>query len=185
MASCFAPVLKDGIMGTYVVLFRGVNVGGKNPLPMKSLTTALEKNGYLNVKTYIQSGNVVLDGKQLSPDNISEIVSDNFGFRPEVILLDKSNFLLSVKHNPFHPEEGKTAHFYFCSSKPKVSMDKIDKLLDDTEEYKLVNNVFYLYAPNGIGRSKLVANLESCLGVAVTGRNLNTVKKLEEMVNRV
>ncbi|MDH5444817.1 MAG: DUF1697 domain-containing protein [Gammaproteobacteria bacterium] len=169
-------------MDTYVVLFKGINVGGKNLLSMKNLTAALEKNGYLNVKTYIQSGNVVLRSKQLFPGDISEIVSNNFGFKPEVLVLKKSDFLSSIKHNPFHPNEGKSAHFYFCSKKPKVNTDKLDKYIDDTEEYKLINKVFYLHAPKGIGRSRLVANIESCLGVSVTGRNLNTIRKLEEMV---
>lgn len=169
-------------METYVVLFRGVNVGGKNLLPMKELISALEKNGYQDVKTYIQSGNVVLKGKQFSSGDIAKLVSDKFGFNPEVLVLKKSEFLSSIKHNPFHPKEGKSAHFYFCSKKPKVNSENLEKYLAETEEYKLVDRVFYLHAPNGIGRSKLVANIELCLGVPVTGRNLNTIKKLEEMV---
>lgn len=150
---------------------------------MKELITALEESGYQNVKTYIQSGNVVLKSRQLTPGNIAGIVANNFGFTPEVFVLGKSEFLSSIKHNPFHPSEGKTAHFYFCSTKPEVDTDKLDKYLDDTEEYRLINKVFYLHAPRGIGRSRLVANIDSCLGMPVTGRNLNTIKKLEEMVN--
>lgn len=169
-------------METYVVLFRGVNVGGKNILPMKELISALEENGYQNVKTYIQSGNVVLKGKQLSSCDIAKIVSDKYGFNPEVLILKKSEFLSSIRHNPFHPKEGKYAHFYFCSKNPKVNSEKLGKYLSETEEYKLIDRVFYLHAPNGIGRSRLVANIELCLGVPVTGRNLNTIKKLEEMV---
>jgi uncharacterized protein (DUF1697 family) len=170
-------------METYVVLFRGVNVGGKNLLPMKALISALEENGYQNVKTYIQSGNVVLKGKPFSSGDISKLVSAKFGFNPEVLVLKKSEFLSSIKHNPFHPKEGKSAHFYFCSKKPKINPEKLGKYLAETEEYKLIDRVFYLHAPNGIGRSKLVANMELCLGVPVTGRNLNTIKKLEEMLN--
>jgi len=169
-------------METYVVLFRGVNVGGKNLLPMKELISALEENGYQNVKTYIQSGNVVLKGKQFSSGDIAKLVSDKFRFNPEVLILKKSEFLSSIRHNPFHPKEGKSAHFYFCSNKPKVNLENLEKYQAETEEYKLIDRVFYLHAPNGIGRSKLVANIELCLGVPVTGRNLNTIKKLEEMV---
>ena len=172
-------------MDTYIVLFRGINVGGKNLLPMKELITTLEEHGYQNVRTYIQSGNVVLKSKPFAPGDLAEIVFRKFAISPEVLVLDKSEFLSAVKLNPFHPKEGKSAHFYFCSTKPKVNSAKLDKYLDASEEYKLVNNVFYLHAPNGIGRSRLVANLESCLGVPVTGRNLNTIKKLEEMVRNI
>ena len=71
---------------------------------------------------------------------------------------------------------------YFCDTKPKLNADKLAKYRDDTDAYKLVNKIFYLHAPKGIGRSKLVANIESCLGVSCTGRNLNTINKLKEMV---
>jgi uncharacterized protein (DUF1697 family) len=54
-----------------------------------------------------------------------------------------------------------------------------------TEKLKLHNNVFYLYAPNGIGRSKLATKVEQKLGVAVTARNRNTISKLFEMIKQV
>lgn len=59
----------------------------------------------------------------------------------------------------------------------------MDKFQADTEEVCLIDNVFYLYAPNGIGRSKLVANMDACLGVPGTGRNLNTINKLSTMID--
>lgn len=157
-------------------------MGGKNSLPMKELATALEENGYQNVKTYIQSGNVVLQGKAVSPADIAKLVTAEFGFDPDIIILEKSAFLLSIQHNPFQLNEGKSAHFYFCSKKPKLNPEKLEKYLADSEEYKLIDKVFYLHAPNGIGHSKLVANLESCLGVRVTGRNFNTIRKLAQML---
>jgi len=169
-------------MKTYIVLFRGINVGGKNILPMKELSTFLEENGFQNVKTYIQSGNVVLQAKRVLRAELATLISGKFGFKPEVFVLDKSEFDSSIKNNPFHPAEGKFAHFYFCSKAPKLDAGKTEKYLADSEEYKIKNKVFYLFAPKGIGRSKLVANIESCLGVPATGRNLNTVNKLKEMI---
>ena len=121
-------------METYVVLFRGVNVGGKNLLHMKELVAALEEYGYQNVKTYIQSGNVVLKGKQCSSSGIAKLVFDEFGFDTEVLILKKSEFLSSIMHNPFHPKDGKCAHFYFCSKKPRVSSGSLEKYLAENEE---------------------------------------------------
>ena len=172
-------------MQTYIILFRGINVGGKNLLPMKELVALLEKNGFKNIKYYIQSGNIVLQGQRVSPAEIGTLVASKFGFKPEVLVLKKSEFNSSITHNPYHPAEGKLVHFYFCSKTPKLNTQKLEKYLAESEEYKLANKVFYLYAPKGIGRSKLATNLESCLGVPVTGRNLNTIKKLQEMVENM
>jgi len=172
-------------MKTYIVLFRGVNVGGNNLLSMEELSAFLEECGFQNVKTYIQSGNVVLEAKSISSNKLGTLIAGKFGFKPEVLVLDKSEFDSSIKHNPFHTTEGKFVHFYFCSKDPKLNSEKTENYLANSEEYKLKNKVFYLFAPKGIGRSKLVANIDSCLGVSATGRNLNTIKRLKEMVEMV
>ena len=169
-------------MKTYIVLLRGVNVGGRNILPMKELVDILIDNNYQNVKTYIQSGNVVL-GSSTKPDsNISSIIKNKFGFKPEVIVMSESELILSIKNNPYRSKEGNKVHFFFCRNNPKVDGLKLEKLKSESEEYCIEGNVLYLYAPNGVGRSKLVANIESGLGVLVTARNLNTVNKLQSMV---
>ena len=88
--------------------------------------------------------------------------------------------------NPYKNEiEGKLVHLYFCKSNPELNIDKIKHLSSDSERYTLIGNVFYLYAPDGIGRSKLVANIEAYLGVAATARNLNTVNKVCIFFNRI
>ena len=170
-------------MKTYIVLFRGINVGGKNILPMKELTAVLVENDYLNIKTYIQSGNVVLRSNKKPDSNIKSLIQSNFGIKSEVFALDKSDFISAVKNNPYKSNEGKTTHFYFCKSSPEVDYEKLKKLKSDSEEYFIKGKIFYLYAPNGIGRSKLVAKIEFCLGVPVTGRNLNTINKLQSMLS--
>lgn len=169
-------------MKTYIVLFRGINVGGHNILPMKALTVVLAENNYQDVKTYIQSGNVVLKSHEKPDADISSIVLNKFGFKPEVLALEESEFISAVNNNPYRSKEGKTIHFYFCKSTPKLNVEKLKKFRSESEEYHIKDKVFYLYAPNGIGRSKLVANIESCLGVRATGRNLNTINKLKSMI---
>lgn len=169
-------------MKTYIVLLRGINVGGKKRLPMKELRHLLEKNGFGSVKTYIQSGSMVLQRKNRPAGEIESLIMDEFGFKPDVIALEESEFETAIKNNPYNPVEGNFSHFYFCSKSPKLNTEKLKKMTADSEEYQLKNKVFYLYAPDGIGRSTLVANIESCLGVSTTGRNLNTIRKLEQMV---
>jgi len=149
---------------------------------MRELKVLLENNGLKNVKTYIQSGNIILQSKNYPEPNIEKLIETEFGFSPKILVLTKNEFFLSVKNNPYKKYEGKFVHFYYCKDTPKIDQIKLGKLISETENYKLANNIFYLHAPDGIGRSKLVANIESVLNISTTGRNLNTVNKLIEML---
>jgi len=172
-------------MKTYIVLLRGVNVGGKNLLKMKELKKSLEDSNFKNVKTYIQSGNIVLSSNRNPIDEVAELIQMEFGFTPKIMVLSESEFNASVNHNPYMEYMGKFVHFYFCKAPPKIDSIKLEKYRSKTERYTLVDNVFYIHAPEGAARSKLVANIELCLGVSATGRNLNTVNKLAEMIKTI
>lgn len=173
-------------MQTLIALFRGINVGGNNILPMKSLSNLLEANGYQNVTTYIQSGNVIFNADSANITSIAELVNKEFGFRPKVMLLDldeAQKALVSCPYLTIDGEEpdGKTLHFYFCEPAPELTSEitgKLNKLCADTEQFALIKSIFYLYAPKGIGRSALASKVEACLGVDTTARNLNTVRKV-------
>jgi uncharacterized protein (DUF1697 family) len=168
-------------MNTYIVLLRGINVGGNNILPMKQLVVLLEKNKFQNVRTYIQSGNIVLES-EMPPENIGSLIETQFGFKPDILILDKQEFLKAVNNNPFQTTIGNHLHFNFCKQKPDADIVKIEESKTTTEEYSIIDKVVYFYAPDGIGRSKLAAKMEKFLGVSVTARNLNTVNKLVEMI---
>lgn len=175
-------------MNLYIALFRGINVGGKNILPMKSLVEILETMGYESVKTYIQSGNVVFKSpkkqKQKIAAEISLSVLDSYGFQPSVMLLDPTELRKAIKNNPFVTMDGKSLHFYFLESAAKQpALERLNSVKSTSEKFELKNRVFYLYAPDGIGRSKLAANIERTLGVSVTARNWNTVNKLNSMIS--
>lgn len=175
-------------MNTYIVFFRGINVGGKNILPMKDLKSTLEEIGFEGIKTYIQSGNVVLQTDEEDTKNISHKISlavqKNYAFLPNVLVLKVKDLEESVKNNPFNTEQGKALHFYFLESTPKQpKMEVLNGIKTDTEEFVLKNEVFYLFAPDGIGRSKLAAKIEQYIGVTATARNWNTVNKILSMVN--
>jgi len=152
---------------------------------MKELKLLLEDEGYEGVRTYIQSGNVVLNAKLNPLADIASKVEMKFGFLPEILAIEKTEFDHAFSANPYSLLEGKTVHFYFCINKPKLNAQKLESYAGKGETYQLKGNVFYLHAPNGIGRSKLVPNIESCLATPATGRNLNTVLRLKEMVENV
>lgn len=169
-------------MKTYIILLRGINVGGNNLLPMKELQILLENTGFENVRTYIQSGNIILDSSKSPETDISSLISSQFGFEPIVLTLSKKEFESAVLDNPYQAYEGKFVHFYFCKERPNINAEKLETVVSETENYKLIGNVLYIHAPDGIARSKLIVNIEKCLGVAATGRNLNTVNRLSEML---
>jgi uncharacterized protein (DUF1697 family) len=164
------------------VLLRGINVGGNNKLPMKELVTLLKQDGFESVSTYLQTGNLVLKCDNNPTEKIQSIISENFGFSPEIMTSEESAFYISVCNNPYNEFEGKFVHFYFCKNEIALVHDMLDKFIAESEEWIVVDNVFYLHAPEGIGRSKLVAKIESCLGQSATGRNLNTINKIYTML---
>jgi uncharacterized protein (DUF1697 family) len=169
-------------MNTYIAFLRGVNVGGHSSLPMKDLRTALERRGMQNVKTYIQSGNVVFqkgsgDSRKLSHE-IELVINEGFQLFPKVLVLSIEELRSGIASNPFSEGEcdPTSLHFFFLKSRPiDPDMGKLDSLRSAGEKFELIGTVFYLHAPDGVGRSKLAANVEKVLGVAVTARNWRSV----------
>jgi uncharacterized protein (DUF1697 family) len=175
-------------MNTYIALFRGINITGRNILSMKDLVKILEGIGCEKVKTYIQSGNVVFQSKKGKPGpmarEISSRILESHGFEPKVLLLKVSELRSAIENNPFDTANGKILHFFFLDSVPdKPDLEKLMAVKAESEEFKLHGKVFYFYAPDGFGRSKLAAKVEQALGVPATARNWNTVSKLVAMVD--
>ncbi len=175
-------------MKTYIALFRGINVGGKNVLPMQELIAILDGLGAKNVNTYIQSGNAVF---QIEEHDISQFshkitveIKQHKGFEPCVLLLGLEGLEKAIEENPFPEAEAnpKTLHLGFLASAPdNPDMKKIAALKTASERFYLSDRVFYLHAPEGVGRSKLAAGVEKLLGVPMTDRNWRTVCKIWEM----
>jgi len=171
----------------YIGLFRGINVGGKNILPMRELVSILKEIGYENIRTYIQSGNVVFSSKKIigpkAADEISREIERKIGFSPKVVILSPKQLQSSINNNPFPTIDGKALHFFFLESLPESpDIERLKLLKAKSEKFALEGRVFYLHAPEGVGRSKLAAAVEKSIGVPLTARNWNTVSKLLKMV---
>ena len=176
----------------WIGLFRGINVGGNNKLPMKELVKIMEADGFADVKTYINSGNVVfgydIGDTQLDEGDIGRIiemlVDRHFGFRSKVFVMTADHLKTLLDVNPFRDREHKGAaqHLFFIQGPIfKADTARMDELKAANEDYKLTDRCFYFYAPDGIGRSKLIEKLSQCLKADMTARNLNTVETLLEM----
>lgn len=176
-------------MKTWIAFLRGINVGGNNILPMKDLRQLLEREGLENTRTYIQSGNCVFQTKLAERSEIEQLIStsidDDFGFRPDVLVLGHSELLQAIASNPY-PEgadDPKSVHLFFLAGSANSSdLHILEELKSPTERYELTERVLYLHAPEGIGRSKFAAKVERRLGVAMTARNLRTAIKVSELV---
>lgn len=171
----------------FIALFRGINVGGNNKLPMKELAARMTEAGLTDVKTYIASGNVVFraKAKQASlPKTIASLVEEHFGFRPAVLVLSPPQLDAVIEANPFKegPERGKCQHVFFLES-PATAIDRplLDSLRSGREAYALTDEALYLFAPDGIGQSKLAEKIERAVKATKTARNLNTVEQLQKM----
>ncbi len=156
---------------------------------MKDLVGILEGIGCEKIKTYIQSGNAVFQFKGNKTDTIAEEISskilESHGFKPKVLLVKDKELEDALNNNPFKTMEGKSLHFFFLASPPaKPNLDELANVKSISEEFLLDNNIFYLYAPDGIGRSKVAARVEHALRVPVTARNWNTVSKLIAMFKK-
>jgi uncharacterized protein (DUF1697 family) len=179
-------------MKIFIALFRGINVGGKSRLPMKDLVEILEGLGCRKVKTYIQSGNAVFQSKNQDATRLAAKIGGEIkkrhGFQPGVFLLELKDFELAIKKNPF-PEAvdaPATLHLGFLASKPvKPNLTALENLKKESERFYLREKVFYLHAPEGIGRSKLAASAERLLGVGMTDRNWRTVGKIRSMAQEL
>ncbi len=174
-------------MKTCIALLRGINVGGKNRLPMKDLVAILEGLGLRNVRTYIQSGNVVFEGGE-APGALSQRIGERIheaqGFEPAVMILTCAELEAAIGENPFPDavDDPKTLHVGFLdAAPPDPDLARLEALRADSERFRLIDQRFYLHAPDGIGRSKLSAGAEKALGVPMTGRNWRTVMKLMEL----
>jgi uncharacterized protein (DUF1697 family) len=175
---------------TFIALFRGINVGGSGVLRMRDLVETLESIDLKDVKTYIQSGNVAFRCSEEDTTRVSvgigAAIRERFGFEPQVLVLKPEEIRRALEANPF-PEgesEPKTLHLSFLASVPdRPDLKALGDLKKDSERFALKDRVFYLHAPEGVGRSKLAANIERLLGVPVTSRNWRTVTKVMELVS--
>jgi uncharacterized protein (DUF1697 family) len=159
---------------------------------MRELVQLLEELGLENVKTYIQSGNVVFQSKRtdrakLSVE-ISAAIGESYGFTPQIFILDIEALQTAMAANPF-PEgeaEPKSLHLFFLSAVPAdPDLGALETVKVDSERFELIDNVFYLHAPDGIGRSRLAERVGRGWDVSITARNWRTVTKIMEMATAV
>ena len=177
-------------MNTYVCFLRGINVSGKNIIRMKEFRELLEKEGFANVNTYIQSGNIILSSeltKKQVEENIKHIIEKAYGYIVPVQVYKRENIKDIIANNPFIKNEvfdAKSIYFVMCN-KP-LSDELIKVILENKhatpKHIKWYKNTIYLYTDKGYSNNKIDNNLiEKKLNVEATARNLRTMLKMAEI----
>jgi uncharacterized protein (DUF1697 family) len=172
-----------------VALLRGINVGGKNLLPMKDLACMFEAAGCTRVRTYIQSGNVLFTASRAKtvnlPGLIHDAIADRFGYQVPVLLRTLEELDATIGNNPYleagAPESW--LHVMFLADHPETArVATLDPLRSPLDAYTVRGREIYLQCPNGVGNTRLTNSyFDSRLATVSTGRNWRTVCKLLEL----
>jgi uncharacterized protein (DUF1697 family) len=177
-------------MKVVVSLLRGVNLGGHHKIKMIELCSLYESLGHLDVRSHIQSGNVVFRTKEADPAAVAKklesAIEKKYGFHADVVVRTPEELRDVVRRNPFgkrrNIEPGKLLVTFLPEEPPEEVRREIRALRPDPEELHLDGREIYTYFPDGAGRSKLFSALTGkLLRKQGTGRNWNTVLKLLEI----
>lgn len=177
-------------MARHVVLLRGINLGPRNRIAMGELREALEKAGFEDVRTHLQSGNVVLTSST-KPESVArkaeQVIKKRFGLEIPVVVRSRADLARVVKRNPLGDvaTEPKRYQVSFLSAKPPSKLvPELEAVAAPGERVVAVGREIYAWHPKGVARSKLWAKLAGKdLGVNATARNWTTVEALLELAD--
>jgi len=178
------------VSSTYLALLRGINVGGKNKLPMKDLVQLFVEAGCSDVQSYIQSGNVVFSADSGLVDEITvrvtTAVAERFGYEMPILLRTTAQVHDVVSKNPFLDAGAAedALHVLFLAGLPEPHrIEALDQDRSRPDAFLVRGREVYLWLPNGVARTKLTnAYFDSKLATTSTGRNWRTVIKLYELL---
>lgn len=177
-------------MKQLLVLLRAVNVGGAAKLSMDELRSALIAAGFENVKTYVQSGNIILGSRLEAEDvrlHVDSMLNKLFNISGErSIVRDCVTLNRTIKSNPFREaalQRPNLLHVHFLSAQPLPHAETNLTSYKGAERLRLDGQQLYIDYVNGAGQSALTGRfLESALGCPGSSRNWNTVLKLAELM---
>jgi uncharacterized protein (DUF1697 family) len=165
-------------MARQIALLRGINVGGNKRVEMARLRALLEDLGYRDVRTYVNSGNVVFTGPRRSEQHLEAAIAKAFGFEVPVVLRSRDELADVVQANPLRDIATDPAKHLviFCGAEASTDLDAAD-FAPDT--FRIIGREVYLWAQDGISKSELAKVLATKpLGDKSTARNWRTVEKL-------
>lgn len=177
-------------MPVFISLLRGINVGGHRKIPMADLKNLHEGLGHAEVRTYLQSGNVVFRSAGKAGDHAAAIqaaIARRFGHTVEALVFPSGDYAKLLQSNPFLGRKGIDAsflHVTFLSRPAKAAIADRAHPVSGDEKAVFSGGHFFLYCPHGYGRAKLTnAYFERAFSTAATTRNWRTALALQELAN--
>jgi uncharacterized protein (DUF1697 family) len=177
-------------MTTQIVLLRGINIGPNNRIAMPSLRETLAQAGFENVRTYVASGNVLVDSK-LKPATVAtrvhDLIAETFGLNIPVVVRSRDELAAVVEANPFRDVDCLEKLYQVSFLDREADAAKLEgfrALATGDEQVEAIGREWYAVFPDGIARSKLAAKMAAKnTGVIATARNWKTVTTLLKMAN--
>jgi uncharacterized protein (DUF1697 family) len=172
-------------MARLVALLRGINLGSKRRVPMADLRELISELGYEDVRTVLQSGNVVFTGaKAKARETLETGLEERYGFKVDVVLRTMAELRAVVDDEPFGDEVDNLTRYFvvFLPSAPNANAVETLKKTDFApDEFKAGGRELYAWCPEGMQNSALMRALgKPGLAETATVRNMSTVKKLLE-----
>ncbi|HVS01796.1 MAG TPA: DUF1697 domain-containing protein [Thermoanaerobaculia bacterium] len=176
---------------TYVALLRGINLGGRNRLPMRELAALFADCDCGAVRTYIQSGNVVFEASpkraERVPACVAAAIEERFGFSSPVVLRSAEELRGVAGANPFLAEgaDPGALHVAFLADAPSAArIGTLDDHRSPPDRFVVRGREIYLHLPQGMARTRLSNQyFDSRLATTSTIRNWRTVLKLVDMTS--
>jgi uncharacterized protein (DUF1697 family) len=171
-------------------MLRGINVGGHKRIKMDKLRQSFEALGFEQVKTFIQSGNVVFTAGKLATSTLSKKIEkkifDDFGFPASVVTRTHAELSQVIEHNPFLNNSAinrEMLHVTFMSEAPAAAaLKKLAEVTTAPDQSRCCGREIYLYLPNGVSKSFWMKTpIDRLLSVVTTTRNWRTVNSLHQM----
>lgn len=169
-----------------MALLRGINVGGKNSLPMRDLAALFGKAGATNVRTYIQSGNVVYDARPgvaaTVGRKVAGLIASTTGLAVPVVTRTAAEWRAVARNHPWlgTVKDPAALHVVFLADRPaQAQVAKLDPARSAPDAFAVRGREIYLALPNVAGRTKLTnAYFDATLRTVSTMRNWRTVQAL-------
>ena len=177
-------------MPVYIAMLRGINIGPHKRIKMDDLRKSFEGLGFEQVRTYIQSGNVIFHARKGSSTalckKIDAAITNDFGFSAPVILRTSTELGRALEANPLLKQRGidlEKLHVTFLSNLPAApALKKLAEFTLAPDQSQCVGKEIFLHLPNGFSGSSLwKVPWEKALGVVTTTRNWRTVNAILQM----
>ncbi|MEJ2108108.1 MAG: DUF1697 domain-containing protein [Acidiferrobacteraceae bacterium] len=180
------------LLTSYIAMLRGINVGGQKRIRMDDLRALMQGLGYGRVRTYIQSGNLLFEGRKGTARShegrIEQAIADQYGYQVACLIRTAPEMKEIASANPFLQRSGYDPakfHVTFLDGLPKPNLAKeLAEVVSGKDEIRVRGGEVYLFCPNGYGKTRYSNTfIERKLGLSATTRNWRTVRQLLEMAS--